>query len=70
MKAILEFNLVHNGVVKFQGTEKECCWKLLRAQEKSIQWATTHDGWEIKQSEPNEILIQKENKKNEVCQNG
>lgn len=70
MKAILEFNLVHNGVVKFQGTEKECRWKLLRAQEKSIQWATTHDGWEIKQSDPNEISIQNNDIKNSVYHNG
>lgn len=64
------FELVHNGVVKFQGTEKECRWKLLRSQEKSIQWATTNDGWEIKKSETSELLIQKENIKNAMCQNG
>jgi hypothetical protein len=64
------FDLLHNGVVKFQGTEKECRWKLLRSQEMSIQWATTNDGWEIKKSEPNETLIQNEQLKNGVRSNG
>ena len=42
------FELVHNGEVKFEGTEFDCRWKLLRIQPMSIQWATTNDGWEIR----------------------
>lgn len=58
------FELRHNGVLKFQGTEKECRWKLLRSQEKSIQWATTNDGWEIKNQEPDTLFIQNHDLKN------
>jgi hypothetical protein len=64
------FELLHNGVSIFQGTEKEVKWKLLRSQEMSIQWATTHDGWEIKKVENGELLIQKTIKKNSTPKNG
>jgi len=63
------FELLHNGVLKFQGTEKDCRWKLLRSQEMSIQWATTKDGWEIKKHDPNELLFQNEDIKNTHTEN-
>ena len=42
------FELWHNDVLKFQGSEYDCRWKLLRSQPMSIEWATTKDGWQIK----------------------
>jgi hypothetical protein len=58
------FELLHNGEVKFQGSEHDCRWKLLRTQPNSIQWATTKDGWEIRPCEnPQESVSKTKNKK-------
>ena len=70
MSSLEIFELLHHGVSVFQGTEKEVKWKLLRSQEKSIQWATTHDGWEIKKIENPNFVIKKPIKKNSPSENG
>ena len=59
MKKSNPYELVHNGEVKFKGTEFDCRWKLLRIQPMSIQWATTNDGWAIRPCENSQENVSK-----------
>lgn len=42
-----QFELSHNGEVKFTGGENDCYFKLQRLQGQSADWAMKYEGWKI-----------------------
>jgi hypothetical protein len=41
--------LTQDGEFKFRGTNNECYYKLQKLQPQSAHWATTHEGWAVKE---------------------